>query len=62
MMKHLQEDDEMISSGTLHIDDFVDYLSLKYKLGTRYVRIESKSDNDFYVQLLPELGFRKKRR
>ena len=61
-MKHLQEDDEMISSGTLHIDDFVDYLSLKYKLGTRYVRIESKSDNDFYVQLLPELGFRKKRR
>ena len=62
MMKHLQEDDEMISSGTLHIDDFVDYLSLKYKLGTRYVRIESKSDNDFYVQLLPELGFRKKRK
>ena len=61
-MKRIQEDDETISSGTLRFDDFIDYLSLKYKLGTRYVRIESKSDNDFYVQLLPELGFRKKRR
>ena len=61
-MKEQETRDTFVSSGTLHIDDFVDFLSVKYEMGIRYVLIQSDEKDKMSIQLLPELSYRKYRK
>ena len=61
-MKPRNDGVKEVTSGTLHIDDFLDYLSVKYEQGTRYVLITSDENDKMTIQLLPELMYRKYRR